>query len=300
MQKRKQMLAPGEIIPLNFDFLFTSIFNNPDNMVIIENFLAIYFDIPLSTIRGKVIIKSRDLLPNAKIDADKQVDLLLDYEGEKINIELSNYNSPGLIDRNIVYLASVHSHQMEYGVNNYAKIGKSLQIIFNNFACNHGELKRTYYLKNEDGEVLSEKLQVDIIDIVAGVKMWYTNCENKLANLCKMLVVNNMDELESVLKEVMEMNAKEKLVKEVKKFSADDANIGLYTKLSHQEILKNTLVYEAEERGRIEGEKKGITEGEKRGIVLTAKKMLENGIDIEIIKKITGLSLMEIEKLKSN
>ena len=50
MHKRKQMLAPGEIIPLNFDFLFTSIFNNPDNMVIIENFLAIYFDIPLSTI----------------------------------------------------------------------------------------------------------------------------------------------------------------------------------------------------------------------------------------------------------
>ena len=292
MQKRKQRLAPGEIIPLNFDFLFTSIFNNPDNMVIIENFLAIYFDIPLSTIRGKVTIKSRDLLPNAKIDADKQVDLLLDYEGEKINIELSNYNSPGLVDRNIVYLASVHSHQMEYGVNNYAKIGKSLQIIFNNFACNHGKLKRTYYLKSEDGEILSKKLQIDIIDIVEGVKLWYTNCENKLANLCKMLVVNNIDELESVLKEVMEMNAKEKLVKEVKKFSDDDANIGLYTKLSHQEILKNTLVYEAEERGRIEGEKSGI--------ILTAKKMLAKGIDIKIVQEITGLSLMEIEKLKSN
>ena len=211
MQKRKQMLAPGEIIPLNFDFLFTSIFNNPDNMIIIENFLAIYFDLPVSTIRGKVSIKSRDLLPSAKIDADKQVDLLLDYEGEKINIELSNYNSPGLVDRNIVYLASVHSHQMEYGVNNYAKIGKSLQIIFNNFACNHGELKRTYYLKNEDGEVLSEKLQVDIIDIVAGVKMWYTNCENKLASLCKMLVVKTEKELDEVLGEIMEMNAKMKL-----------------------------------------------------------------------------------------
>ena len=231
-------------------------------------------------------------MPDAKIDADKQVDLLLDYEGEKINIELSNYNSPGLIDRNIVYLASVHSHQMEYGVNNYAKIGKSLQIIFNNFTCNHGELKRTYYLKNEDGEVLSEKLQVDIIDIVSGVKMWYTNCENKLASLCKMLVVKTEKELDEVLGEIMEMNAKEKLVKEVKKFSDDDANIGLYTKLSHQEILKNTLVYEAEERGRIEGEKSGI--------ILTAKKMLAKGIDIKIVQEITGLSLMEIEKLKSN
>ena len=286
MQKRKQMLAPGGIIPLNFVFLFTSIFNNPDNMVIIENFLAIYFDIPLSTIRGKVIIKSRDLLPNAKIDADKQVDLLLDYEGEKINIELSNYNSPGLIDRNIVYLASVHSHQMEYGVNNYAKIGKSLQIIFNNFACNHGELKRSYYLKNEDGEILSEKLQVDIIDIVAGVKMWYTNCENKLASLCKMLVVKTEKELDEVLGEIMEMNAKEKLVKEVKKFSDDDANIGLYTKLSHQEILKNTLVYEAEERGR------------KEGIALTAQKMLDKGVNLQVIQEVTGLSIEEIEKTK--
>ena len=110
----------------------------------------------------------------------------------------------------------------------------------------------------------------------------------------------------------MEMNAKEKLVKEVKKFSADDANIGLYTKLSHQEILKNTLVYEAEERGRIEGEKKGIEtgerqgikkgkkqgiiEGRKEGISLMARKMLDNGIDIETIKKITGLSEEDISK----
>ena len=96
----------------------------------------------------------------------------------------------------------------------------------------------------------------------------------------------------------MEMNAKEKLVKEVKKFSDDDANIGLYTKLSHQEILKNTLVYEAEERGRIEGEKKGITEGEKRGIVLTAKKMLDKGVNLQVIQEVTGLSIEEIEKTK--
>ena len=115
---------------------------------------------------------------------------------------------------------------------------------------------------------------------------WYTNCENKLASLCKMLVVKTEKELDEVLGEIMEMNAKEKLVKEVKKFSADDANIGLYTKLSHQEILKNTLVYEAEERGR------------KEGIALTAQKMLDKGVNLQVIQEVTGLSIEEIEKTK--
>ena len=115
---------------------------------------------------------------------------------------------------------------------------------------------------------------------------WYTNCENKLASLCKMFVVKTEKELDEVLGEIMEMNAKEKLVKEVKKFSDDDANIGLYTKLSHQEILKNTLVYEAEERGR------------KEGITLTAQKMLDKGVNLQVIQEVTGLSIEEIEKTK--
>lgn len=36
--KRTITLKPGEIIPINFDFVFTEIFNNPKNIDIIENF----------------------------------------------------------------------------------------------------------------------------------------------------------------------------------------------------------------------------------------------------------------------
>ncbi len=64
-------------------------------------------------------------------------------------------------------------------------------------------------------------------------------------------------------------------------------------------MVKNTLVYEAEQKG-IE---KGYSSGKEEGILeekkIVAKNMLENGLDIEMIVKCTNLSKEEIEKLKT-
>lgn len=38
--KRFEKLKEGEIIPLIFDYVFTAIFNNKENINILENFLA--------------------------------------------------------------------------------------------------------------------------------------------------------------------------------------------------------------------------------------------------------------------
>jgi predicted transposase/invertase (TIGR01784 family) len=44
-------------------------------------------------------------------------------------------------------------------------------------------------------------------------------------------------------------------------------------------------------------EKKGEKRGEKKGKLNTARELIKNGVDINIIAKSTGLSLEEIEKL---
>lgn len=85
---RTKVLKEGEIIPISFDYIFTNIFNNPKNVIILENFLSCYLDIEISKIKGKVTILSRDLILAHKKEASKQIDLLVDIEGEKINIEL--------------------------------------------------------------------------------------------------------------------------------------------------------------------------------------------------------------------
>lgn len=74
--KRTITLKPGEIIPLNFDFEFTEILNNPKNIDIIENFLSVYLEVPLSEMKNHEKIQSRDLELTHK---KKQKNMLICY-----------------------------------------------------------------------------------------------------------------------------------------------------------------------------------------------------------------------------
>lgn len=131
---RTKKLKPGEIIPLNMDFMFTNIFNKEENIEILENFLSCYLEIPLKEIKGKLKLIKRKLSINNKKEASKEVDLLLNYKGKIINIELSNERkSTGIIERNIVFACNLHSKQIKYGERNYNNIAETIQINLNNF-----------------------------------------------------------------------------------------------------------------------------------------------------------------------
>lgn len=292
--KRIAALKPGEIIPLNFDFVFTEIFNNPKNIDIIENFLSVYLEVPLIEIKNHVKIQSRDLELTHKKEAKKHVDLLLDLKGRKINIEMSNKKSPGVMDRNVVYVCAIHSKQMKYGKKDYTMIHKTLQINLNNYSLESDELKESYYLTTEKGKILTKKLQIDMVDMVKGREICYTDSENKLARWCKVFTSTSEEELTEALgDDLMEREPKEKLVDEVTKLSSDEDAVILYTKLTRQELEQNTYIAEAKQRGFEEGIEEGI-EQEK---LKMAKKMLEQNFKIEIIVQITGLEKQQIEKL---
>lgn len=81
--KRVSPLKPGEIIPLNFDEQFNRILNNEKNIIILENFLSIYFERPLIDYKGKVKLKAREIMAENKQEHDKQVDLIVEIDGEK-------------------------------------------------------------------------------------------------------------------------------------------------------------------------------------------------------------------------
>ncbi len=52
--------------------------------------------------------------------------------------------------------------------------------------------------------------------------------------------------------------------------------------------------------GEVRGQKRGEKLGKKQGIVKVAKSMVDENIDINIISKVTGLSIKEVSKLKIN
>ncbi len=77
----------------------------------------------------------------------------------------------------------------------------------------------------------------------------------------------------------------EDYVKDAKRASISDDIVGLYDKELHEELLRNTELYNAEQ--------KGVRDNK----IETAKNMLKENISIDIISRVTGLDIKEIEKL---
>lgn len=302
---RNKVLKPGEIIPLNFDFVFTSIFANPGNMIIIENFLSCLLDIDIKELRGNITIQNRNLILENKNSKNKQIDLLFDYNGEKINIELNNRYSKGIKERNIVYLSNIHGRQLKYQDNTYQRIEKTIQINLNKKHTNK-KLKQVYYLKNEEGEILSTKFEIIEIDMELAKEICYNNFENKLARWCMLLISNTKEEFKRYLgDDLMEKEAKELLEEEQNKYTTDEDVVALYSAYTKDELERNTILEEEKEEaqkiGFEQGMKEGIKEGIKEGVlkrnIEIATEMKIKGISIKDISDITGLTEEEITNL---
>ena len=298
-----ETLKEGELIPLTFDIMFTEIFNNPDNICILEEFISNYLDIPLNLVIGNLKILSRRLSKEERYDSRKEVDLLLNYLGKKINIEMSNSASDGVINRNVVYLCKIHGRQLKTSDTNYSKINDTIQIMFNNFDTDN-DLKTTWYLRDDAGNILTSKLRIDIINLVKGKDLCYTGSEkvDYLINWCKLLTTSNKENIKDISCQIMSHKSTNTLMNNMSMLSEENEMVRLYTKLSRREMEYNTLIVEATEKGLKEGLQKGIEQGIEQGAkqnnLEVAKKMLSKNIDITIIEEITGLTKEEIAKLK--
>ena len=246
----------------------------------------------------------RKLNKNNKLEASKEVDLLLSLSGIKINIELSNRCTIGVRERNLVYICGQHSKQLKVGDKNYQNIKDSIQICINNFNCNERDAIESYYLMNKRGKIYSKKLRINLIDLEKIKNICYP-MSNKRFSLFKIFTTNKKVELVKYLEgDIMRDESKEKLIKNVERYSSDEDVFTLYTELSKDELEKNTMIAEARDEGILVGKKLGEVQEKKLGIasekINIAKTMIQKKFNLDSISEITGLSIKELLKLRIN
>ena len=121
---------------------------------------------------------------------------------------------------------------------------------------------------------------------------------NKLKLYEKLFLIFNEND-EELLNDLSEGDEiMEKYVKDSKEASEKDEVIGMYNEEIHKEKLRLAEIDEFRELGHEEGLKEGLKEGTQKTKESTAKKMLQEGIDISIISRCTDLSIKEVERLK--
>lgn len=221
-----------------------------------------------------------------------KVDLLLEKDGVKIDIELNNGSKSikQAMNKSLVYLSyyittyydNNKDHKYEHPI-------KVEQINFNNFHCPEGYQieKLDYKFTDSTNKVSAEGIEYHHIYLPRMKEICYSKIkENDIYKDFAMLVCESYKEME-------ELAGKDKgrcaLVRMLKKLGSDEGMIDAARREEDNLLLAR---YDGEEVGRAEG----IEQTTKEMI----KSLAENGVSIEIIAKSSKKSVSEVEEILKN
>lgn len=283
----KKEYTKGYKIPIVSDTMFDTMINNESRKKYAALIISSVLERDYNEIYNSIEYVKNKLDKQLDIEKGREVDFICKLKDEYIGIEMNNNYSKEAFERNISYAMGIYKSKEIRG-SKYS-FNKILQINLNNFTFENNDREaEEYALRNENGEYLTEKIK--IINIyLPNIRKKYYNKE-ELNELDKVMLVLNEEDNNNLSKLYKGEKVMEDYVKDAKRASISDDIVGLYDKELHEELLRNTELYNAEQ--------KGIKQGIKENKLETAKALLKEKISIDIISRTTGLKKEEIEKLK--
>ena len=289
----KKMKERGEVFPGTYDHIFKSVIEDDD----LKDFTAFIVGRTI----GRYIDEDSIIFVNPEYTKDNALDkgnitdvLMLANGGDRISLEMNRHNNNELIKRNRSHLfeGMVKTINVSFkdGINHYF-----MQICFDNFSLKD-KLISTYKLTDLDDGIVDEENENFVkyrINLAKIYKKYYT-LDEELTRFEKALAILSFNKVKD-LRKLSEGD--EMLMRVVKKIEelTDDPDMVQYIDVERGMELGRK---EDIEKAAKEAAKKAAEEATKENKIETARKLLKNNVDINIIIDSTGLSKEEIEKLK--
>ncbi len=285
------------ILSPKVDFVFKKIFGNEKHPNILISFLNAVIK-PTDLIKS-VQIKNTDIEKEHIEDKYSRLDIkAVTNNGEHINIEIQVKNEYNMIKRSLYYWSKMYEGQLTKG-QDYDTLSRTICINILDFKyLKNDNFHNCYRLKEKNtNEELTDVMELHFIeipklrklenseDISDMLEAWITFIESPTSEL--------IDKLEMSSDEIKE--AKEELLR----LSGNDKERERYEKRFESLLEQNSLLANAERKGLEKGKKEGLKEGAKQEKILIAKNAINNNLDDNTIKIITGLSLEEIKELRN-
>jgi predicted transposase/invertase (TIGR01784 family) len=292
-------MPPRKLI--SFDWAMKKILRQKANFVILEGFLTelLKFDVKI------IEILESEANQESQDDKFNRVDLLAKNEnGELILIEVQYNDEIDYFHRMLYGTSKLITQYIQKG-KGYAKVKKVYSINIVYFEIGQGE-DYVYHGKTEfkglhRDDILMpsdiQKREFNIESISDIYPEYYILRINQFNDIAK----NTLDEWIYFLKnEEIKNDFKAKGLNEAKEaldvLKLDPKERAIYERKEENRRYRESLFYTAERKG-IE---KGKEVGKKEATIEIAKKSLKQGLDIETIKLITGLTAQEIAEIKKN
>ena len=274
------------------DNCFKSIVHSENGKIILEHIIE-------QVLRKKIeIIEFINTEIGKTVDKEKikRLDVLVKIDGMLANIEVNtnDYNYAKFF-RNFAYLVALFNrYNIKTDENNkkiYDLVTDIIQINLNFGPSDTDELIIENRFGNNKGWIIENLASYDVfIDNIK--KFCYDKSELEKYKYLLML--------DMTLEELASFYPDDEIIKEygdaLVKYS-EDTFIYPYSEEEEKEILHNTLVKMAEDKGYKEGVEQGIEQGIEQGKISIIKNFYKIGTSVEDISKATNLSDEKIKKI---
>ncbi len=299
----EETIKPKEVKLLQpkIDIVFQSLFS-AKNKEITKSFVEALIEEKVDSI---VINSEKEVTRDKPIDKLGILDLELDINNkEKVDVEVQLLKNDEFIHRLLFYWSKIYSKQIHRG-DEYTKARRVVIIAITDFEIDlTKELKRMETIwnireKKNPEKVLTDLLEIRIINLKRIKETYQKDKDNKKNQWVMFLEDPNSEEV----KEIMEKNEDvRKAVVTVREMSEDEKMERLaelrQKAIMDEKALYNTGIREGKEIGEEIGRKFGQKIGEHKTKIEVIKRMLNDNLEIETIKKYVNATDEEIEEAK--
>lgn len=268
-----------------YDRAFKEVFMKESNKDILSKLLESILDLKIKEIKFLNLERNVDNL-NVK---RKHLDLYLDTNIGKIEVEVNSEDNDYVRPRNTSYLCDIYSHHTLIG-KEYNELTLIIQINFS-YGLNYNEYIRKYMIQDEVNNKFVNNFIIYEINMEKYMEIWYNKNEKEIDRNKYLLMLNlELKDLENLSND----KVVSKYMNELEQVN-ENPEFREYMSVEEDNLkIENSLKREWMEAGEQKGLEKGIMETK----IATVKAMLNKQIDVNIISDITGLTDDEILKLK--
>ncbi len=262
------------------DAMFKAIFRNPKNRKIISEFLS-----EVTGVKQELLEQANyqgGEIPKKKLEEKGKIaDLIIKIEdNQQIIVEMNQYRSNYIFEKNTSYAFSISSESSKKGRREYPRVILVNLDKFNPFQTKEGIIR--FQLRDEEGHVETEIYESIHIILENIIDKQYNN--NKIKKFIEFMASETIEEMEEKFKGDEEYMA---AIRTVEELSTDPNFVGYYDlEEAHKQELEDMR-------------ETGYDDGMEKGKIEVARAMYEEGLPLEMISKITKLTIEEIQTIQN-
>lgn len=296
----ERVLKEDEVIPLTYDRVFKLIFGDANHLERLNLLLSV-------TLKKKVeVIKlyPNDLLDDNRKNKKNEVDLLCKLDGEYVSIEVNTDLTQNVVDRNIAFVSRIMSKDLKPG-EEYSKISRYYQINIDVEDFLGVPYEVCHLTGDNTHKLVTDRVEFYFINVKHFAEICYNEGGKGLTDFEKLYgiigtnsksVIDVLTKDNRILKDIGDM---------VKKYSNDDELLFYYgreERMLHDAKRKVEDELTKKFKEQLEANAKEVTKEVTKDVTEKttldmARKMKQEGADLDFISKVTGLSFKDIENI---